>query len=350
MLVLRDSSKQQLRSVAGGVFCLRGRRSARKEACFRLNSGFLYSDDNKRYHTWNYHLRHKFGCKVMKIALNAGFTCPNIDGAKGRGGCTYCSPAGSGDFAGDPADSVMRQFEDIKERMHRKWKSGKYMPYFQAHTNTYAAAEVLRSRFERVLMQPGVVGISIATRADCLAEDVLEYLSELNERTYLIVELGLQSVFDETGERINRCHTYAEFLDGYTALRDRGINVCIHLINGLPGEDKGMMLYSAKTVGELEPHCVKLHLLHVLRGTAMEREFEEGRLRLLEKDEYVDIIVSQLELLPPETVIQRLTGDGGRDSLIGPLWSLKKFEVLNAIDKELERRKTYQGAKYKEGI
>lgn len=305
---------------------------------------FLYSDDNKRYHTWNYHLRHKFGCKVMKIALNAGFTCPNIDGTKGVGGCSYCSPSGSGDFAGDPQESIVRQFEEIKEKMHKKWSSGKYMPYFQAHTNTYAPAEVLRSRFECVLRQPGVIGLSIATRADCLEADVLDYLSELNERTYLIVELGLQSVFDETGERINRCHTYADFLDGYRALTDRGINVCVHLIDGLPGEDKAMMVHSARTLGELRPHCVKLHLLHVLRGTRMERELEEGRLRLLERDEYVDIIVSQLEVLPPETVIQRLTGDGGRDSLIGPLWSLKKFEVLNAIDKELARRDTFQGA------
>lgn len=306
-----------------------------------MNS-FIYSDDNKRYHTWNYHLRHKFGCKVMKIALNAGFTCPNIDGSKGYGGCTYCS-GGSGDFAGDPSESIIRQFEEIKEMMHKKWSSGKYMPYFQAHTNTYAPADVLRKRFEFVLSQPDVVGISIATRADCLAEDVLDYLSELNKRTYLIVELGLQSVFDETGERINRCHTYSEFLDGYTALTERGINVCVHLIDGLPGETKDMMIESARRVGELKPHCVKLHLLHILQGTAMAKELYEGSIRLLERDEYVDIIVRQLEVIPAETVIQRLTGDGARATLIGPMWSLKKFEVLNSIDKEMERRDTWQG-------
>lgn len=304
---------------------------------------FKYSDDNKRYHTWNYHLRHKFGCKVMKIALNAGFTCPNIDGSRGYGGCSYCM-GGSGDFAGDPSDTILRQFEEIKEMMHHKWKSGKYMPYFQAHTNTYAPAEILRQRFEPVLRQPGVVGISIATRADCLKDDALEYLSELNKRTYLIVELGLQSIFDITGERINRCHSYAEFLAGYRALTDRGINVCVHLIDGLPGEDAEMMLESARTVGELKPHCVKLHLLHILKGTVMAKELECGELRLMEQDEYVDIIVRQLELIPPETVIQRLTGDGGRESLIGPLWSLKKFEVLNAIDKAMAERNTYQGA------
>lgn len=312
--------------------------------CIRKSmNNFKYSDDNKRYHTWNYHLRRKFGCKVMKLALNAGFTCPNIDGSKGTGGCIYCS-GGSGEFAGDPAESVLRQFEEVRTRMHRKWQEGKYIAYFQANTNTYAPAEVLRQRFEPVLRQPGVVGLSIATRADCLAPDALEYLEELNRRTYLIVELGLQSVFDKTGERINRCHTFNDFLDGFGALKERGINVCVHLIDGLPGETAEMMIESARRVGELMPHCVKLHLLHILRGTAAERLYNSGGLRMLDKDEYVDIIVRQLEVLPPDIVIQRLTGDGGRDSLVAPLWSLKKFEVLNAIDKLMAERDTYQGA------
>lgn len=304
---------------------------------------FIYSDDNKRYHTWNYHLRHKFGCKVMKIALNAGFTCPNIDGKKGYGGCIYCSESGSGDFAGNPEDSIMRQFEDVKGRMHKKWHEGKYMPYFQAHTNTYAPSDVLRERFECVLRQPDVVGISIATRGDCLSDDVIEYLTELHKRTYLIVELGLQSVFDKTGEKINRCHTYAEFLEGYNKLKEQRINVCIHLIDGLPGEDAEMMIESARRVGELDPHCVKLHLLHILKGTVLAKMYEKGEVEPLTKDKYVDIIVRQLEVLPPEIVIQRLTGDGARDLLIAPMWSLKKFEVLNAIDKLMIERNTYQG-------
>jgi len=308
-----------------------------------MTNPFPFSDDNKRYHTWNYHLRHTFGCKVMKISLNAGFTCPNIDGSKGHGGCTYCSSSGSGDFAGDPSDKLLFQFEEVRERMHKKWSEGKYMPYFQAHTNTYAPVEVLKQRFEPLLRQPDVVGISIATRADCLPPDVLDYLSDLNRRTYLIVELGLQTVFDETGERINRCHTYADFLEGYKSLTERGIRVCVHLINGLPGEDKEMMLESARAVSKLRPYCVKLHLLHVLRGTRIARELEEGKLRLLTRDEYVDIIVSQLELLPKETVIQRLTGDGAKESLIGPLWSLKKFVVLNEIDKKMSKYDTWQG-------
>lgn len=306
---------------------------------------FIYSDDNKRYHTWNYHLRHKFGCKVMKIALNAGFTCPNIDGKKGRGGCIYCSKSGSGDFAGNPADDILRQFEEGKAMMQKKWHSGKYMPYFQAHTNTYAPVDVLRERFEGVLLQKDVVGVSIATRADCLEDDVTEYLADLSRRTYLIVELGLQSVFNKTGERINRCHTYEEFLEGYFKLKERGINICVHLIDGLPGETPEMMIESARRVGELMPHCVKLHLLHVIKGTVLEEQYKAGEVVPLEMDEYVDIIVRQLEVIPPQVVIQRLTGDGARASLVSPMWSLRKFEVLNAIDNLMAERNTYQGRK-----
>lgn len=306
---------------------------------------FIYSDDNKRYHTWNYHLRHKFGCKVMKIALNAGFTCPNIDGTKGYGGCTYCSDLGSGDFAGNVCDSIVCQFEDVKAKMHKKWHEGKYMPYFQAHTNTYASADELREKFETVLRQPDVVGISIATRADCLADDVVEYLEELHKRTYLIVELGLQSIYNSTGERINRCHTYEEFLEGYNKLKLRGINICVHLIDGLPGETAEMMIESARVVGALKPHCIKLHLLHIIENTKMAQEYNEGKVTALTRDEYVDIIVRQLEVIPPEVVIQRLTGDGARDTLIAPLWSLKKFEVLNSIDKLMAERNTEQGIK-----
>ncbi len=311
-----------------------------------MQNPFKYSNDNKRYHSWNYHLREKFGQKVFKVSLNAGFTCPNKDGTKGVGGCSYCSSYGSGDFAGNVQKSISEQFSEVKSALHKKWKSAKYIAYFQANTNTYARVDVLKEKFEAALSQKDVVGLSIATRADCLDDDVVEYLGELNERTYLIVELGLQTIFDKTGERINRCHTYAEFLQGFNKLRAHNINICVHLINGLPGETKEMMIESAKAVAALKPHCVKLHLLHVLKDTQIAKEYENGEFELLSLERYVDIIVSQLEVFAPETVIQRLTGDGGRDSLIGPLWSLKKFVVLNEIDKELIRRNTYQGAKY----
>ncbi len=306
---------------------------------------FEYTLDNKRYHTWNYYLTKRFGTKVFKVSLNGGFTCPNIDGTKGRGGCIYCSGEGSGDFAGNPSDSVSEQFEKVKEKLHQKWKNAKYIPYFQAHTNTYAPVSVLREKFEPVLEKEGVVGLSIATRADTLPDDVCDYLQELSKRTWLTVELGLQTVFDETGRLINRCHTYEEFLKGYKKLADRGIDICVHLIIGLPGETKEMMLHSVREVAKLKPFAVKLHLLHILKRTKLEKMYENNEFKTLTREEYVDIIVDALEILPKETVIQRLTGDGGRDELVAPLWSLKKFCVLNEIDKEMVRRNTYQGIK-----
>ncbi len=310
-----------------------------------MENKFIYADDNKRYHTWNYYLRHKFRGKVFKVSLNGGFTCPNIDGTKGFGGCTYCSSLGSGDFAGNPEMSISEQFKRVKEQLHKKWREAKYIAYFQANTNTYADVEVLRERFSAALSEENVVGLSIATRADCLGDDVVEYLKELNEKTNLLVELGLQSIFDETGERINRCHTFGEFLEGYKKLKSAGIAVCVHLIVGLPGETPEMMIESAKRVAELKPHSIKLHLLHILKDTQMARQYENGEVQVLSREEYVKIIVDILEILPKEIVIQRLTGDGGRDSLIAPLWSLKKFVVLNEIDKEMVRRNCYQGDK-----
>ena len=306
---------------------------------------FKYSLDNKRYHTWDYHLKHTFGKKVFKVALNGGFTCPNLDGTKGYGGCTYCL-SGSGDFAGNPDDDILTQFDIVKEKMHQKWHDALYIPYFQANTNTYAKVDVLKEKFEQVMKKSGVVGLAIATRADCLPDDVLDYLEDLNKRTYLIVELGLQTIFNETGKRINRCHTYDDFLEGYFALKRRNIKVCVHLIEGLPGESREMMLESAKTVALLRPEFVKLHLLHILKGTKIAEQFERNEFSTLSLREYVTIICDCLELFHEDTVIQRLTGDGGRDDLIAPLWSLKKFVVLNEIDKEMLRRNSYQGIKF----
>ncbi|MDO4618296.1 MAG: TIGR01212 family radical SAM protein [Clostridia bacterium] len=306
---------------------------------------FPYSLDNKRYKTWNWFLQDKFGCKVSKIALNGGFTCPNIDGTRGRGGCTYCL-SGSGEFAGNPKESVEKQFKTIAEKMEKKWKDTKYIPYFQANTNTYAPLSKLKELYEAALSLENTVGLAIATRPDSITDEVYEYLGEINKRTYLLVELGLQTIYDETGDRINRCHSYEEFEICYMRLKEMGINVCVHLILGLPGEDKEIMLGSVKKVASLKPDCIKLHLLHILKGTKIAEEYERGEFRCLELKEYVDIIVDALELLPPETTVQRLTGDGAKDSLIAPLWSLKKFVVLNEIDKEMVRRNTYQGKNY----
>jgi len=307
---------------------------------------FRFTLDNKRYHTYNYFLRTKFGGKVMKISLNGGFTCPNIDGTKGIGGCTYCSSSGSGDFAGDPSLDIHRQFEEIKAMMTNKWE-GKYIAYFQANTNTYAPLSHLKTLYESALSEKDVIGLSIATRADCISEEIADYLKELSEKTYLTVELGLQTIHDKTGERINRCHSYADFLKGYNMIKERGIPVCVHLINGLPGETHEMMVETAREVGKLNPDFVKLHLLHIIKGTKIAEEFERGEFPLMTLPEYVSVICDQLEVLSQETVIQRVTGDGKKEDLIGPMWSLKKFVVMNEIDKELVRRNSCQGIYYK---
>ncbi len=306
---------------------------------------FPYAVDNKRYRTWDYHLKEKFGGKVFKVSLDGGFSCPNIDGTCGKGGCTYCSYA----FRRQTPASLLEQFEAGKAMLHKKWPDAVgYIPYLQANTNTYAPLPELRAKYEILLAQPGVVGLSVATRADALPEEVCDYLAEINRRTYLIVELGLQTAFDETARRINRGHDYRTFLAGYEKLRSRGIPVCVHLINGLPGERPEMMLETVRRVAALRPHCVKIHLLHILRGTRMAEEYaaRPEEFGMMELPPYVSVVCSQLELLPPETVVQRITGDGMKDELIAPLWSLKKFVVMNEIDKEMVRRDSWQGKGY----
>lgn len=306
---------------------------------------FPYSDNNKRYHTQSYYLKKRFGRKVMKIPLNCGFTCPNIDGSKGYGGCSFCL-AGSGEFAGERGRPVSEQFRKVKERMDRKWSNGLYIPYFQANTGTYAPAKVLRGLFEEALGQKNAVGLAISTRPDCISDDVLELLEEYSMRTYLTVEIGLQTVHDKTAERLNRCHTYGDFLEAAERLTGRGINVTAHIIDGLPGEDFSMMLETAETISRLPLHGVKIHLLHVLKGTRLAEEYLRGEFSVLSPEEYRDIVCAQLEVFPPEFIIGRVTGDGGRESLIAPMWSLKKFAVMNEIDKKLARDDSWQGKKF----
>ena len=307
---------------------------------------FKYAFDNKRYHTWNYYLRNTFGEKIFKVSINAGFTCPNIDGKVSYGGCTYCSKEGSGDFAGNPKDNLIKQFDDITEMMHKKWPNAKYIGYFQAFTNTYAPVEVLKEKYETILALDDVIGLSISTRPDCLEDDVVEYLGELNERTNLWVELGLQTIHDSTSKLINRGHDYNEFLKGLEKLKAKNIKVIVHIINGLPGEDYNMMMETAKAVANMGVDGIKIHLLHVIKDTPMEIMLQKGMLKLMEQDEYINLVCDQLEILPETMIVHRLTGDGKRDELVGPLWSLKKWEVLNAIDDELKNRDSYQGIKY----
>lgn len=302
-------------------------------------------ETGKRYNAGGLYLKRRFGRKTVKIGLNGGFTCPNIDGSKGTGGCTYCSAAGSGDFAGNPNSSIAEQFEAGKRLIEKKWGSDLfYIPYFQANTNTYAPVRRLRQLFEEALSLKNAVGLAVSTRADCIAPETADYLAELSERTYLTVELGLQTVHDSTAAAINRCHSYAEFLAGYELLKSRGINICIHIINGLPNETRDMMLETARVVGELRPHAVKIHLLHILRGTKIAEQYANGEFAAMEKEDYIETVCKQLELLPKEIIIDRLTGDGKRSELAAPLWSLEKKSVLNGIDKEMRRLDTVQGA------
>ncbi len=306
---------------------------------------FKYSDDNKRYQTYNYYLRHRFGKKVFKVSLNADLGCPNRDGTKGVGGCIFCSAKMSGDFAGNPEEDILEQYTEIREQMSKKWNDALCIPYFQAGSNTYADVETLRKMYTTALSLENAVGLSIATRADCITEEIADLLQEFSQKTYLTVELGLQTIFDETALLCNRCHTYADFLKGFDMLKKRGINVCVHIINGLPGESQDMMVETARTVGNLGIHSIKIHLLHILKGTELAEMYKQGQVKAMERDDYVNVVCNQLEVLPEDVIIQRVTGDGAKDDLIAPLWSLKKFCVMNEIDKELVRRNSYQGLK-----
>ena len=296
---------------------------------------FPYSDDpNKRYHTWNYALRQQFGEKIFKVPIDGGFDCPNRDGTVAKGGCTFCSVSGSGDMIVAPSDPLPLQFQKEIQLMHQKWPTvDQYIVYFQNFTNTHAPVDVIRHRFEQVVNEKGVVGLSIGTRPDCLPDEVVNYLAELNERFYLWVELGLQTTFEETSAAINRAHDYQTYLDGVAKLRKHGIRVCTHLINGLPGETPAMMRENVRrTIQDSDIQGIKLHLLHLMTNTKMMRDYNEGRLQLMSKEAYVSVICDQLEMIPPEIVIHRLTGDAPFETIIGPMWSLKKWEVLNAIE------------------
>ena len=304
---------------------------------------FKYTLDNKRYHTLNYYLRNIFNSKVCKISLNAGFTCPNIDGTKGYGGCIYCSKSGSGEFGGNPSKSLVEQFNDVKEVLAKKWSNAKYIAYFQARTNTYAPLEVLKEKYETVLKIDNVIGLDIATRCDAISDDTLDYLEELSKRTFLTIELGLQTTKEETSILINRGHTLKEFDDMVKKLRDRNINVVVHIINGLPYENEDDMLNTVMHLNKLDIQGIKIHMLNIVKDTPLEVLYNKEKFHILTKEEYIDIVIKQLELLDEKIVIHRITADPDIKSLVEPKWLVKKFCVLNDIDKEMVRRDTYQG-------
>ena len=299
---------------------------------------FLYSLDNKRYHTLNYFFRNIFGSKVFKVALNAGFTCPNYK----NGGCIYCSHGSGNNYQ---EMDLVEQFNLVKIPLERKWPNSKYIAYFQANTNTYAPLTVLKEKYEQVLRIPNVYGLDIATRSDALSKEILDYLSELNKRTFLIVELGLQSMHEDTLKFIRRGHDLKSFEEAVKKLKERNIFVVVHIINGLPYETKEMMIETVKYLNTLGIDGIKIHMLYISTGTPLALIYKDHPFPLLTKEEYIDIVCEQLEYLDPKIVIMRITGDPIKEELIAPTWLVKKFCVLNDIDKEMKKRDIYQGDK-----
>ncbi len=300
---------------------------------------FSYTLDNKRYHTLNYFYRKKFNSKVFKVSLNGNFSCPNF---KNGLGCIFCSHGSGNSYQNMPLE---KQFNLVKIPLDKKWPNAKYIAYFQANSNTYAPLDVLKEKYETALNLPNVIGLDIATRSDCLSDEVLDYLSELNQKTFLMVEIGLQSMHDETLKLINRGHDLNNFEEAIKKLKQRNIFTVVHIINGLPNENKEMMIETAKYLNNLGIDGIKIHMLYITKDTEIAKMYEKKPFKILTKEEYIDIVCEQLEYLDPKIVIMRITGDPIKEELITPSWLLKKFCVLNDIDKEMKKRDIYQGDK-----
>jgi len=302
------------------------------------------SSGAKSYNAFSEELKRVFGCRVQRISVDAGFSCPNRDGSLDTEGCIFCGGHGSGSHGIIRSLSVAGQIEDGKEVMRRKYKAQRFIAYFQAFSNTYAPVDLLRSLYTEALSVPDVVGLIIATRPDCLPNDILDYLAEINNQTYLWLELGIQSIHARSLSFINRHHDHACSVDALLRAKSRGVRVCAHIILGLPGETREEMLAMARELNRLGVDGVKLHLLHVMKGTVLAEMYGRGEVGVLDRDAYAGLVCDFLELLDPRVLIHRLTGDGGHANLVAPLWSLKKFEILNLIDAEMKRRGTRQGA------
>lgn len=300
-----------------------------------------------RYRTLNYELKRMFGEKVVKLSIDGGFTCPNRDGTIDNRGCIFCSEMGSGEFAGNRELSIKRQIEDQKVLLGKKWKSDKYVAYFGSFTNTYAPVEELRKKYYEALGCEGVIGIAVATRADCISYEVLDLLREINEKYFLWVEIGLQSINEDSAKYIRRGYDIKIFNKTFNNLRELGIKTVVHIIFGIPGEDREDMMKTVDYVSRLRPWGVKLHLLHVIRNTDLEKAYLEEGFPLFEKEEYVNTICDSLERLHGDIVIHRITGDGKKSDLIGPRWSLDKLRVISGINMEMKRRDSLQGCRVK---
>jgi radical SAM protein (TIGR01212 family) len=300
--------------------------------------------DEKRYNLFSRHLKERFNGRVHKISVDAGFSCPNREDTRSRPGCLFCDPAGSGAVGIERQLPIAQQLEHGKEVMVRKYKARRFLAYFQPFSNTYAPPRRLRALYDEALGVDGVVGLAIGTRPDCLPEEVLDLLAEYHRRTYLWLEIGLQSMHDETLAFLRRGHDYRTFLESWQAARRRGLRICVHVILGLPGESREQILATADEMARLKVDGIKLHLLHVLDETPLGDLYRQGRIEVLSQEDYVALVADFIERLPEHTLIHRLTGDGPRDRLLAPLWSINKWEVLNAIDGELQRRDTRQAS------
>lgn len=287
------------------------------------------------YLSFNKYLKDRFGQKVYKISLDGGFTCPNRDGKIDTRGCIFCSKGGSGDFAQNRDLSITEQIESGKKIVEKKIKSGKYIAYFQAFTNTYAPVEILRAKYSEAINHPDIVALSIATRPDCLGDDVIELLDEMNKIKPVFVELGLQTIHSDSAKYIRRGYSLEVYNEAVKKLKNIGVNIVVHIILGLPNESEEDMLESVKYVCQSQIDGIKLQLLHIIAGTDLAKDYEKGLFKTLEFDEYVELIAKCVAIIPKNIVIHRLTGDGAKKDLIAPLWSADKKRVLNAINKAL---------------
>ena len=312
------------------------------------NNPYKYSDSNKRYYTYEYYLRHTFGEKCAKITLDCGFSCPNIDGTVSCGGCIYCG-SGSKSLNCREVTDIKEQYRIGIENARKKWTVNKFIPYMQAYTNTHTSPENLKRIVNEIASFEGAVMINIATRADCLEDEKILILKELSEKLPVTVELGLQSSNDNTAKLINRGHNFNTFVDTFNRLRALApkIKIAIHIINGLPGETYEDMIKTVKDVSILHPDLVKIHLLHVIEGTPLAKMYKNGDYVEINRDFYIQTVCDQIEFLPPDVVVERLTGDGIAEGLLAPSWSRKKTMVINDIDKELYKRNSYQGIYYR---
>ena len=309
---------------------------------------FPYTLDNKRYHTFNYYLKTKYNAKVAKVILDGHFTCPNRDGTKGYGGCTYCSDKGSGDSNVDITKDIITQYNLNKAIMNRKWENKYFIPYFQSFSNTYGPLEKIKNMLKPFLEMEEVKEISIATRCDCLNDDVIEYLNSLTKIKPIWLEIGLQTSNNNTGDFLNRAYTFNDFKEALNKLSKTDIKVCVHIINGLPYETKQDMLKTIKDINHLKFDAIKIHMLHIIKGTKLALDYNEKPFNIISREEYIDIVISQLRLLRKEVIIERLTGDPIKENLIQPDWLLNKTTILNDIDKLMAKNNIYQGDMYEE--